>query len=252
MLALNAASSPTRFSPLPPRAQPVPVRRAVASPLDAVATPQTAKAGQVLFQEGDPAAALFEVTKGVVRLCRMMPDGRRSITGFAFPGAILGLPIGEVFAYTAEAITGCELRRATRSAVGRLLESNADFARRMLAVMSDELSAAQDQMLLLGRKHAAERLASFLLWVARKNGRASCEASQLDLPMSRTDVADYLGLTTETVSREMTKLRQAGVVTLPTPQRIKILQPELLQQIAEEGEATALHSSRVTTARWPS
>jgi CRP/FNR family transcriptional regulator len=133
----------------------------------------------------------------------------------------------------------------------RLLESDRDFARRMLAVVSDELSAAQDQMLLLGRKSAAERVASFLLWVARKTAADGRAPRHIDLAMSRTDVADYLGLTTETVSREMTKLRQAGIIGLPTPQRVEFLRPQTLQQIAEEGEVAGLAGDRLTGARWP-
>jgi len=250
MLAV-AAANPVRPQPLPPGPSAAPARTS-AGLLAAIAMPQSLAPGQILFQEGDSATSLFEVTRGVVRLCRMMPDGRRSITGFAFPGAILGLPIGEVYAYTAEAITDCELRRCTRSAVTRLLSSDAEFARRMFAIVCDELSAAQDQMLLLGRKSAGERLASFLLWVARKTGRGETEAAQLDLPMSRTDIADYLGLTTETVSREMTKLRQAGLIALPTPHRVDLLEPEALLQMSEEGEVAALRPARLKGARWPS
>lgn len=245
-----AQPSQVRYQRTAARLQAVPPKEAP-SPLAALATPQALAGGQVLFQEGESAAALFEVTQGVVRLCRMMPDGRRSVTGFAFAGGILGLPIGETYAYTAEAIAGCSLRRYTRGAIARLLETSPDFSRRMLAVVSDELSAAQDQMLLLGRKSAAERVASFLLWVARKTGGDGHEPRHVDLPMSRTDVADYLGLTTETVSREMTKLRQAGVIDLPTPQRVEFLQPQTLQQIAEEGEAEALGADRLKGARWP-
>jgi CRP/FNR family transcriptional regulator len=245
-----AAANPARPHPLAPRLQGAAARGTV-SPLAALATVQNISAGQLLFQEGEAATAVFEVTQGIVRLYRMMPDGRRCITGFAFPGAALGLPMGEVYAYSAEAVTGCELRRSPRAAVTKMLESNPEFARRMFAIVSDELSAAQDQMLLLGRKSAAERVASFLLWVARKVGRGGNDARQLDLPMSRTDVADYLGLTMETVSREMTKLRQAGLIALPTPHRVDLLQPDTLLLMADEGEVAALRSGKVQGARWP-
>lgn len=204
----------------------------------------------VLFLEGDEAVSLFDVVHGVIRLCRLLPDGRRSITGFAFPGSILGLSVRGSYAYTAEAITPCEIRRCARSAVTRLLDTRSDFRHRLLSIVSDELCAAQDQMVLLGRKTAPERIVSFLLWIASKS---QGDGKRVDLPMSRTDIADYLGLTTETVSRELTKLKQAGLIAMPTPHHIELLRRDALDEIAEYGEAESrAFTGKIRSARWPS
>ena len=190
-----------------------------------------------LFGQGEAACYLYQVTKGVLRLCRLMADGRRSITGFAYPGDVIGLAIRDVYAYSAEAVTDCELRRSPNAAVADLIERSPAFARQMFAVVSGELCAAQDQMLLLGRKTAPERVASFLLRLSGRTAADSGEASCVDLPMSRTDIADYLGLTTETVCRVLTKLKQAGIVSLPTPHVVKVLDAKGLRRIAEENDA---------------
>src|SRR5690554_5208086 len=168
--------------------------------LAAVAPSQMVDAQQVLFREGDEAGSVIEVVRGIVRLYRLLPDGRRSITGFAFPGSMLGLSLDGAYVYTAESITPCEIRRSSWRAVAGLLDARPEFRRRLLAVVFDELCAAQDQMLLLGRKSAPERVVSFLLWIARRMHGDETGPDHVDLPISRVDIADYLGLTTETVS----------------------------------------------------
>jgi CRP/FNR family transcriptional regulator len=188
---------------------------------------------EVLFHEADDAASVFEIIQGVIRLCRLLPDGRRSITGFAFPSSILGLSFREAYVYTAQAITPCEVRRCGQAAVTKLLDSGPQIRRQLLGIVSDELCSAQDQMLLLGRKTAPGRLVSFLLWLAAKMAPEQTVPTHVDLPMPRGDIADYLGLTTETVSREITKLKQAGLISLPMPQRIVFVRLKTLRQIAE-------------------
>lgn len=226
---------------------------AMPSMLGAFGTAQTVGDQEVLFREGDEAGSLFEVVQGVVRLYRLLPDGRRSVMGFAFPGTILGLSFRGAHLYTAETITPSQIRRCGRSAVAQLLSTRSEFRHRLLEIVSDELCAAQDQMLLLGRKSAPERVVSFLLWVARKMQDEGGNLHQVDLPMSRADIADYLGLTTETVSREITKLKQAGLVDLPTPQRVQFLRRDVLREIAENGEAEIKQTTtRLKSARWPS
>lgn len=220
--------------------------------LAGLASTRTTGSHEILFHEGDPADALFEVARGVVRLYRLLPDGRRAVTGFAFPGGILGLSFRDVHICTAETITSCELRRCERNVAARVMESGPDFRRRLLSLVSDELCAAQDQMVLLGRKTAPERIVSFLLWVAAKSSDED-GSRHVDLPMSRADIADYLGLTTETVSREMTKLKNAKLISLPTPQRVQFLRIDLLREIAENREPeTRTVTGRLKAARWPS
>ena len=163
-----------------------------------------------------------------------MPDGRRQITGFATAGHLLGLAPEGLCVYTAEALTEVTLRRYKRAAVERLIDEVPGFARRMLAATSQELRAAQDQMLLLGRKSASEKVASFLVMIAEQQARSG--EDELDLPMTRSDIADYLGLTIETVSRTLSKLKQAGLIALPTAVRIEILDRDRLEDMAAGDE----------------
>jgi len=201
-----------------------------------IATPMPHKkaAGEILFSEGEDAESVYEVTGGMLRLYKLLPDGRRQITGFATAGHLLGLAPEGICVYTAEALTEVTLRRYKRAAVERLIDEVPGFARRMLAATSQELRAAQDQMLLLGRKSASEKVASFLVMIAEQQARSG--EDELDLPMTRSDIADYLGLTIETVSRTLSKLKQAGLIALPTAVRIEILDRDRLEDMAAGDE----------------
>jgi CRP/FNR family transcriptional regulator len=203
-----------------------------ASRLMAVSSLHRKAPGEVLFSEGDQADSVYEVVRGMLRLCKLLPDGRRQITGFLSAGQFLGLAPEGVCVYTAEAITEVTLCRYKRPAFDRLVDEVPGFAKRVLAVASHELSAAQNQMLLLGRKAAVEKVASFLLLMAEQ----ADEDAFIGLPMTRGDIADYLGLTIETVSRTLTKLKQDRLIALPTPDRIKIRDRGQLEELAA-GEA---------------
>ena len=205
-----------------------------ASRLMAVSSLHRKAPGEALFAEGDEADSVYEVVHGMLRLCKLLPDGRRQITGFLSAGQFLGLAPEGICVYTAEAITEATLCRYKRPAFDRLIDEEPGFAKRVLAVASHELSAAQNQMLLLGRKAALEKVASFLLLMAEQAGED--EDASIGLPMSRGDIADYLGLTTETVSRTLTKLKQDRLIVLPTPDRIKIRDRGQLEELAA-GEA---------------
>jgi len=186
--------------------------RQVTNNVIAISSLQRKTAGETLFSEGDPADSVYEVVRGTVRLCKLLPDGRRQVTGFAAAGDLLGLAPEGSWVYTAEAITDVTLCRYRRTGFDRMIDNVPGFARRLLAVSSHELRAAQDQMLLLGRKTAAERVASFLLLQAAR----APDAAEIALPMSRTDIADYLGLTIETVSRALSKMKRDGLIALPS------------------------------------
>ena len=204
-----------------------------ASHLMAISTLQHKAPGESLFSEGDEADSVYEVVRGMLRLYKLLPDGRRQITGFLSAGHFLGLAPEGVCVYTAEAITEVTLCRYKRKAFDRLIDEVPGFAKRLLAVASHELCAAQSQMLLLGRKAATEKVASFLLMMANQQGDG---VETVGIPMTRSDIGDYLGLTIETVSRTLTKLRQDGLIALPTPDRIKICDRDQLEELAE-GEA---------------
>lgn len=203
--------------------------------LMAVSSSQKKAPGETLFAEGDEADSVYEVVSGMLRLYKLLPDGRRLITGFLSAGHLLGLAPEGICVYTAEAITEVTLCRYKRSAFERLIDEVPGFAKRLLAVTSHELCVAQNQMLLLGRKAATEKVASFLLLMAGQ--QSGNDADAVDVPMTRSDIADYLGLTIETVSRTLTKLKQDGLIALPSPTRIEIHDFDRLQELAAgEGE----------------
>lgn len=186
--------------------------------------------GEILFAQGDEADSVYEVVRGMVRLYKLLPDGRRHVTGFLSAGHLLGLASEGLCVYTAEAITEVTLCRYKRKAFEHLIDEVPGFAKRVLTVVSHELRAAQDQMLLLGRKTALEKVASFLLLIADQQG--SDGVKEVDVPMTRTDIADHLGLTIETVSRTLTKLKQDGLIALPTSAHIEICDRDQLEELA--------------------
>ncbi len=197
---------------------------------------ETLDPGKVLFFETDPANHVFEVLKGALRLYKLMPDGRRAITGFIFPGEILGVAFKDRYLYSAEAVTQVRLQRYPRAQLHDNLARSPGLSREVLAMACDELSAAQDQVLLLARKSAYERIASFLLTVARRLSADGEPVREIDLPMTRLDIADYLGLTIETVSRAFSKLKADGLIALPSPHKVVVRRAGVLMVAAGEIE----------------
>ena len=204
------------------------------APLEEVGTTQRFAAGSIIVFEGDDVLDCFRVVSGAVRLSKLTVDGRRQVLDFRVRGEFLGIPGLDIHAWTAEAICDVELRRYPLRRLEALVETRPGLARRLLALAARELKAAQDQMLLLGRKHAHERLASFLLRMAAAAGQDDPRpGAAFDLPMSRNDIADHLGLTVETVSRAFTALRRDGTIALPRPNRVVLLRPVALGELAE-------------------
>ncbi|WP_114395796.1 Crp/Fnr family transcriptional regulator [Oleisolibacter albus] len=180
------------------------------------------EAGHTLFAEGDKADTLYNVTAGTMKLYKLLPDGRRQITGFLLPGDFMGLSVNEVYAYSAEAVTPVTLCRFPRKRMEALLEEFPKMQRRLFSMASNELAAAQDQMLLLGRKTAKEKICSFLLMLSQRAQRRGHKENPVHVPMSRADIADYLGLTTETVSRTFTQLKTSRVISLLEGSKVQI------------------------------
>ncbi len=189
--------------------------------------------GQTLFQEGDEAENVFNVVGGVIKLYKLLRDGRRQITGFLFPGDFLGIASRDGYSHSAEAVTAVRLCRFPRRRLEPLFDRYPKLEHRLLGIATDELTAAQDQMLLLGRKTAAEKLASFLLSLERRIGAAGEPAPSLSVPMSRSDVADYLGLTVETVSRTFGRFRKLGLVDVPDAHTVVLRRRQGLERIAD-------------------
>ena len=190
------------------------------------------EAGKTFIAEGDPANDFYNVTSGCAKIYKLLPDGRRQITGFAQSGVFLGLAVSDVYAFSAEAITKLRYCRFPRRKLRALMDDFPALEKTLLQTASNELVAAQEQMLLLGRKTARERLASFLL--ARSEAGKPCghDHDHIDLPMSRSDIADYLGLTIETISRTFTRLKNEKMIALPSNTRVDVLNRDDLIDLA--------------------
>ena len=189
--------------------------------------------GEALIREGDPAGHVFNVTSGSIRVFKLLPDGRRQITGFLFAGDFLGLATGEAYAFSAEAIEAATVCRFRRPEYRALIRDCPALEGALLDRATHELAAAQNQMLLLGRKTAMERLCSFLLDLPAHDPARPTPANIIRLPMTRAEIADYLGLTIETVSRVLGKLKTQGVVRLMTMNELRVERPAQLRALAD-------------------
>jgi CRP/FNR family transcriptional regulator len=199
----------------------------------ALGTMQRLRPEQSVFHEGDPAKRVFMVTHGALKLYTLLADGRRQITGFMFPGDFLGVSVDEEYAFTVEALEDSELWWFSRDMFDRFISEHPQVERELYRLAANELAEAQRQMVLLGRKSATERLASFFLSLLERAERASgTPETRFDLPMSRIDIADYLGLTKETVSRMLAELRTLGLIRLQAQNRVEDLDRERLKAVA--------------------
>lgn len=204
--------------------------------------------GQSFIAEGDPATCFFVVAAGTAKLFKELSDDRRQITGFAGPGQFLGLAATDNYAFTAEAIGPMRVCRFQRIALRALMDDFPLMEKRLLTAASDDLVAAQAQMLLLGRMTARERLASFLLGQSRQGMPAGTSRRQLRLPMSRGDLGDYLGLTIETISRTFTRLRAENLIDLGSHNAVTILDLTELEMLAHGCDVRALRPVNNNTA----
>lgn len=180
-----------------------------------------------IFGEEESADFVYKVISGMVRVLRFTGDGRRQISAFVPPGEIFGLEHGPSHKSSAEAVTDCSVALIRRNQVERAA-GDANVARTLWRVTAQDLMRLQEHMLLLGRKSAAERVAAFLVGMA---GRSN-DPDALELPMSRLDIADYLGLTIETVSRTMTQFERDGAIALHGSRRVILKRPGWLQSAA--------------------
>ncbi len=198
-----------------------------------ISSMQSCRAKAAIFHQGDPSRYLFEVLEGVVKLYQLMPDGRRQIMGFVYPGQVFGLDRNGICPTTAEAVVDAKICGYPLAQLERITDEQPEFALGLLRMITNELVIAQGHMLLLGRKSAVEKIASFLSSLSERYREQGLDPALLHLPMSRADIGDYLGLTIETVSRTITRLRQAGVIA---HQRhgLRILDHDLLATLADE------------------
>lgn len=187
------------------------------------------RAQDPLFFEGDDAGSLYEVIEGVLRVCKVFSDGRRQIISFAFPGDLIGFGQTDVFSFDCDALTYARVRAIPKSSLLRTALERSELGEKLLAIAANEVNSVQNLSILLCRKSAIERVASFLVYLSKRLG----EEAKIVMPMTRADIADYLGLTIETVSRNITKLRGMGVISLPGSGSISIRDMRQLCQIAE-------------------
>ena len=189
--------------------------RASANAIDLMGAPMPFGRDAEIYGENEPAEYLYKVISGTVRTYKVLNDGRRQIGAFYLPGDMFGLEIGDVHTFSAEAIVDTKVLVIKRSSVISLAARDTNIARELWTMTAGELQRVQDHIMLL-IKTAQERVAGFLLEMA---GR-SPKGDEISLPMSRQDIADYLGLTIETVSRTLTQLENAATIAVPTSRRI--------------------------------
>jgi CRP/FNR family transcriptional regulator, nitrogen fixation regulation protein len=202
--------------PLAPRAsRPVGSALDLGSHMDILGAPMSFSRNTEIYGENEPADYLYKVVSGTVRTYKIFDDGRRQIGGFYFPGDMFGLEHGESHQFSAEAIDNCVVLVVKRSALVALAERDGDIARQLWSHTAAELRRVRAHMLLL-IKSAEQRVACFLIEMAARTPNHEV----VELPMSRQDIADYLGLTIETVSRTLTHLEAKAAIALPTSRRI--------------------------------
>jgi CRP/FNR family nitrogen fixation transcriptional regulator len=176
---------------------------------------------RMIYGEGNPAEMFFKVVSGVVRTCTFLGNGRRQIDAFYVPGDLFGFETGQEHRLTAEAVCPAVLIAYPCRGVAILAASNAQLAHQLRYFAIRSLVQAQEHLALLDRNSATERVASFLIdWT-------TCFPAQdiVTLPMARLDIADYLGLTIETVSRTLSRLQKRGLIALPNIRQVKLLDP---------------------------
>jgi len=193
---------------------------------------------ELLFAEGDAASHVYRIETGAIDLNKVLADGRRQVIGFAYPGDLIGLGVEGEHVMNAQAVKPTRVRCLPVSALRQSIAEDPALGLRLYEALARELAATRDLMLTTGQRSAVERVASFLLAFSRRNRRSGQDPSTFELPMTRTDIGDFLGLTIETVSRTFSKLKQLGLIELPCSNRVKLTDIEALRGLAD-GELAA-------------
>jgi CRP-like cAMP-binding protein len=191
----------------------------------------TVKRGEEIFAEGDEAESCYRLVEGSIRLVKLMVDGRRQVCEFLNAGDLLGFETDDEYYFSAEAVSDCTLARYSRRVVETLLVEDKAFARHVRQVTARGLQDAYQRMVLLCHKSAQERIAWFLLTMA---DRAGIENGYIHLPMTRTDIANYLGMAIETVSRALGQFKQNGAIIQKSLNRIQIVDRDALALVRGE------------------
>ena len=201
------------------------------SPLAMLGTISRFDRNATIFSEGDDAAYSYKVITGAVRLSKIMSDGRRQIAEFALPGDFFGIDWLEEYALTAEALCDVTVVRFGRGRLAQLGDDNREARAEIFSTLRHDLWAAQNHLVILGRQSALERVASFLVQLIERN--RSNDKTTIELPMTRLDIADYLGLTIETVCRMLAKLKQKSIIDIPNRHAINVPNLAALRRAAQ-------------------
>ncbi|MFO0991104.1 MAG: Crp/Fnr family transcriptional regulator [Hyphomicrobiales bacterium] len=210
--------------------------------LSAIAHRRKIPVGQVIMSDQEPASFFANVISGTIKLTKTTSDGRQQIVGLLFPPDFLGRAFRRSNPYFAEAASDLEICVFPKSAFERLVGEYPELEHRLFEQALDELDAARDWMLLLGRRTAEEKVANFLYLLARRSRMTHCAdhaTASFELPLSRADIADYLGLTIETVSRQLTRLKTSGIIRLVNNRLIEVPDLEALSATAGQDAAHA-------------
>jgi CRP/FNR family nitrogen fixation transcriptional regulator len=183
-------------------------------------------ADEEIYAEDDAASAFYKVECGVVRLCKFLSDGRRQIDAFYTAGEVFGFEACETYEYCAEAVTDCTLVRYRRNGLERMVANDDAMGLKLFSYAMQCLQRSRAHALLLGRGSATHKLAAFLSELF-----AASPGDAIELAMSRLDIADYLGLTIETVSRTLSQLERDGVIAMARSRRISLKNPAALQRL---------------------
>jgi CRP-like cAMP-binding protein len=191
-----------------------------------------------IFTEGDPKLHVYQVVTGAVCLYKVLPDGRRQVIDFAFGGDLIGLSLSDRERYNAQATVATRVKCLPVSALQGIASKDPAIAMRMCEALSDELTAIRDHLVCVVQRSATERLVTFLLALSRRNEARGRDPATLELPMTRTDIGDFLGLTIETVSRTFSKLKALGFIEIDQGTTIRLVAIDDLMALAD-GNATS-------------
>jgi CRP/FNR family transcriptional regulator len=202
-----------------------------------------ARAHQRVISEGDPAQHTYNIVSGTAKLLKELPDGRQQIVGFLLTGDFFGLPADDAYPYSVEAIAETQLCRFRLDRFKAVLSRIPALESALRGRLVGDLAAAQEQMLALGQKSALERVAGFLLQLSARAGWLGLPRDPMHLPMTRSDIADYLGLTLETVSRCIGRLKERGLIAVHGRQGITVESIDSLAELAEGDAASPYHAT---------
>jgi CRP-like cAMP-binding protein len=233
LLALSHSHAQTRTAlPRPLAKQSPPVQNRLDDCL-AHASLRRLQAKEFVFIDGDPAKHIYRIEAGAVSLFKILSDGRRQILGFAYVGDFIGLGLQGEHIMNAQAIKATRVRSMPIAALYQIATHDPTLSFKLYQTIAKELAATRDLLMTTGHRSASERVASFLIALSRRNERGGVAANIVDLQMTRADIADFLGLTIETVSRTLSKMKTRRLIDLPQSACVHLLDMKELQRMAE-------------------